>query len=239
MAESHHIKATGYKPKRGHGHAIKGQETVEYRTWATMKKRCFNRNCKGFARYGGRGIKVCERWLGPHGFVNFLSDMRARPSAEHSIERIDNSGDYTPENCRWATRKEQARNRRDNLLVTHQGETKTVAEWSEITGIPVKRLYSRLRRGALVEKVFSSEVPSAKESSLKGSAVRTASARTLTINGVTKTLREWSKTSGTKLTTIERRLQRGWPLAEAVFAAITKYRRGGVSQWIMKHLCEQ
>ncbi len=119
----------------------------EYRAWTHLKGRCYDKNDKSYHRYGGRGITVCDRWKEkPYGFKNFLDDMGKKPGPGYSIDRIDNDGPYSPENCRWATAKEQANNRRarmDAQFYTYNDETKTLKEWSDITGIPWNKLRSR------------------------------------------------------------------------------------------------
>lgn len=115
-----------------HGHS--GNRSAEYSSWLSAKERCSNPRNKRWSSYGGRGIKMCERWI--HSFEAFLEDMGPRPSRNHSIDRWpDNNGNYEPGNCRWATRKEQALNRRSNSHITVRGVTKTIREWSDETGI--------------------------------------------------------------------------------------------------------
>lgn len=93
-------------------------QTREHQTWRAMKARCFDMKCKDFFNYGGRGITVCERWLGEEGFINFFNDMGRRPEGR-SIDRYpDNNGNYEPMNCRWATPKQQANNKRNNRVVS-------------------------------------------------------------------------------------------------------------------------
>lgn len=93
-----------------HGHTVNGKWTPEYRTWNAMVIRCTKPNAINWERYGGRGIRVCERW---RTFANFLADMGLKPTPQHSIDRVNNDGNYEPTNCRWATRLEQRHNRRD------------------------------------------------------------------------------------------------------------------------------
>lgn len=118
--------------------------TPEYRAWQAMKARCGRPQIHNYARYGGRGIVVCARWV--NDFAAFIEDMGSRPSDGHSLDRIDNDGPYAPDNCRWATAGQQQRNRRDNVLVTHRGETRTVSEWERLVGLPVGCLKQRLGR---------------------------------------------------------------------------------------------
>jgi len=111
-----------------------------------MIKRCTNPNTKGYSNYGGRGIKVCERWL--HSFENFLADMGPKPSPAHSIDRYpDNNGNYEPKNCRWATRTEQSFNKRTNRLIQHNGETLPLSVWAGRTGMKRETIADRLAHG--------------------------------------------------------------------------------------------
>lgn len=130
------------KTPRVDGHGMVG--TKEYRAWGHMWSRCTNPKVKSYRNYGGRGISVCDRWIS---FRNFFDDMGKSPSAEHSIDRVDNDGDYNPGNCRWATVKEQRRNKRDNRILVIDGERRTLAEWAEKFGVLYKTAHNRLRMG--------------------------------------------------------------------------------------------
>lgn len=116
-------------------------KSSEYKVWSAMKARC-NKKHKN---YGARGIFVCERWAS--NFAAFYADMGSRPSTRHTIERINNDGNYEPSNCRWATYAEQGRNKRSNVNITYNGETKTIADWSTTIGIDFSTLHYRLVRG--------------------------------------------------------------------------------------------
>lgn len=125
-------------------------DTTTYNVWVNMRQRCANPNNPRFVDYGGRGIKVCERW---RSFENFLADMGERPKGM-TLERRDNDGDYDPSNCRWATRVEQATNKRNNSYLTYQGETLCVADWARRLGVRAQFLRVRLARGWPVEEVL-------------------------------------------------------------------------------------
>lgn len=113
-------------------------------SWYRMRQRCENPQNNRYYIYGAVGITVCQRWLS---FEKFFADMGQRPSVDHSIERIDGTKGYYPENCRWATRVEQARNRSSNHLVEIDGEVKCVTEWAEKHALSPWTIFKRLRKG--------------------------------------------------------------------------------------------
>lgn len=145
---SRHVKSCGClqaEGNNGRGRTTHGMaRSPTYRIWAGIIQRCTNKKTIGWKNYGGRGISVCKRWLV---FENFLSDMGARPTENHSIDRNDNDRGYCKSNCRWATETEQKRNTRRCIFIKCNGETKTIAEWAEVLGIPSQTIVKRRRMG--------------------------------------------------------------------------------------------
>lgn len=138
------------KPR--HGHSLDGRPTRTYRIWANMRSRCTNPLVPCFRNYGGRGITVCESWAQ---FENFLADMGECP-AGHSIDRIDNDGNYEPGNCVWATKAVQSSNRRTNIRITHAGRTLTLKQWAVHLGKSYSALLSRFHRGWSTARILDS-----------------------------------------------------------------------------------
>jgi len=114
-----------------HGYSKNDNISSEYNSWLTMKARCLNPRTPNYKNYGGRGITICSRWIGEDGFINFIKDMKDKPTKNHQIDRIDNDGNYELSNCKWSTRKEQMRNRRNSVFYEYNGVRKCLAEWIE------------------------------------------------------------------------------------------------------------
>lgn len=137
--------------KTGKQHHLR--HTRIYNIWTGIKSRCLNKNHKDYQLYGKRGIKVCDDWK---------NDIRAFYSwsiengykEDLTIDRIDPNGNYEPSNCRWVTMKEQQRNRRNNVLLSYNGETHCVSEWAEIRGLKVQTIFALLRNGTPVENIL-------------------------------------------------------------------------------------
>lgn len=135
-----------------HGHATPRAWTRTYRAWIAMRTRCLNPAEKSWKHYGGRGITICQRW---DRFEAFLEDMGPHPGKGYSLDRIDNEQGYAPDNCRWATPREQARNCRRNTLLTLHGVTRPLCVWEEITGITRQAIYRRIKTGWTVEEALT------------------------------------------------------------------------------------
>lgn len=130
-------------------------KTRVYHIWENMKQRCLNKNKTSFHLYGGRGITLCEEWMV---FQNFYDDM-GLPNKDQSIDRIDNEKGYSKVNCRWATPREQSRNKRTNILIEWDGEKKVLSDWADFLGIKVATLYTRVvRLGWDIDRAFNEPV---------------------------------------------------------------------------------
>lgn len=150
--KSGHTKSCGcfQAERRVQTHRTHGKSNTSiHAVWKGMLRRCDLPTVRAYPRYGGRGIAVCERWKK---FQNFYADMGERPEGK-SLERINNDGGYSPDNCRWATQKEQARNRRSSSAITFLGKTLTIAEWAERLGKPYSDIFYRARHGLPLDYV--------------------------------------------------------------------------------------
>ena len=150
MANPHHTQ-NGLS-----GHKTNTRST--YKTWEAMVRRCHVPSTAHFEHYGGRGIKVTDEWR--QSFVSFLRDMGTKPPGSW-IDRIDNNDDYKPGNCRWATHAEQQRNRRNNIQMSFNGETRCLAEWARLIGIKEDTLRMRVKRGWSYDKALTKPIRSA------------------------------------------------------------------------------
>lgn len=195
----------GCRKRSGHGSITHGMSSdPHYAVWQSMIGRCTRASDPRYADYGGRGVSVCPRWAGS--FESFITDMGRRPSDDHSIERIDNSGDYEPSNCRWATAVEQGRNSRRNRIVTFDGQEMPLSEACELSGIPYGRIKNRLRDGWPDETLFSP----------LSHRRRRKDAHWVEVNGEKVCLTEAAERVGLTYACVFQRLRRGWPLEKAL-----------------------
>lgn len=179
-------------------------KSSEYSSWNAMKNRCDNSSFKHYDRYGGRGVTYDPAW---DDFSVFLKDMGKKPTPEHQLERVDNNKNYSKENCIWATRKEQTRNRggeRATRLYTYDGKTMCIKDWAEYVGISNTSMQKRLNNGWPLEKAFSKEKHDKPD--------------LYTFDGKTMSLLEWSKYLGVKKKTLYSRIKKNLP-PEKIFSS--------------------
>jgi hypothetical protein len=203
----------------------------EHSSWSSMKQRCNNLNNTHYPRYGGRGITYDSTW---EDFSNFLKDMGEKPAKTMELDRIDNDGNYCKENCRWATRKEQTRNRggaRATRLYTFNGKTMCIADWAKEIGITPQSLQKRLNNGWPLEIALDpqkrdggdrSKWVASPVSPTKGETIRNKNSKFITVDGVTKTYSEWEKEKGLSKGLISKRLQQGLSPYDAVMRPINR-----------------
>ncbi len=137
-----------------HSNTKRGTSTTEYRSWSSMKDRCLNPKKETYHHYGGRGIKICDRWL--NSFENFLEDMGKKPSPKHSLDRYPNKdGNYEKSNCRWATQKEQMGNLRTNVWIEYNGEKMIAKDFAAKVNIDARRIYENLKKGMSLDFIIN------------------------------------------------------------------------------------
>ena len=172
-------------------------KTPEYHAWLNMIDRCYNPEHIQYKDWGGRGIKVCDEWLGnPEGLITFLDDMGTKPETSYTLERLDNNGQYCKVNCSWESMRTQGNNRRSNRNLTWDGQTHTVQEWAKILGIRHETLRSRLNRGWSLERIFN-EKPTPRKKSTLG---------LIDYRGKKRTAIEWARILNLDYTTLRNRL---------------------------------
>lgn len=130
-------------------------KTPEYFVWHSVKTRCYDPNHIKFEHYGGRGVRVCERWLCKTGFENFIADMGPRPAGKYVIDRVDTNGDYCPENCKWNTRRESDRNKRNNRRIVYQGRDILIIDLADELGMSRGLLLYRLKSKWSLEEAIN------------------------------------------------------------------------------------
>jgi hypothetical protein len=198
-------RAASFKEDRGaldRESFMRRKDLPGYRAWKEMKTRCYNRNRSTWARYGGRGIEVCERWR--NSFEAFYEDMGPRPDG-CVIDRIDNDGNYEPGNCRWTTQRINSNNAVHNVRLKFKGRTLTVVQWARVIGVSQYTLHDRLKRGWPIEKVLVPEHFGRK---------------LIEFNGESMTAEEWGVRLGVTRKAVDARIKR-W----GIEAALTTYGR--------------
>ncbi|GEM_PF-945895 len=180
----------------------------EYNSWQSMRARCYNSSNPAYRHYGGRGITVCDRWM--DSFENFFSDMGRKPSAKHSIERVDVDGNYEPGNCKWATDLEQGQNHQTHHLVTTDGGQVILSEAIRAAGLPAKAVSNRLSRGWPVDRALKTPLNAPRKVRTRPNAVW------VEVDGEPMLLRAACTRLGKPYKTVHARIKRGRAPQEAL-----------------------
>lgn len=195
------------RPKKCNLHGL--SHTRLYRIYNGMKNRCYNPNTEYFSRYGGKGIKICDEWLSD--FVTFYTwAINNGYSEDLTIDRIDNDGDYCPENCRWTDAKTQANNSSKIRYISYNGETHTLTEWSRILGLEYHKIASALNYGWSFEDIATGKLHEV------GNPIY------IEYNGECHNLKEWSKIIGIPYTALTARRRRGWSVEAMLTTPLLK-----------------
>lgn len=187
--------------RRTHGKS----DSQEWKSWRAIRQRCLNANSKDYARYGGKGITLCDRWMA---FENFYEDMGDAPGPEYTVDRIDGTKGYSPDNCRWATPIEQAQNKRSNRVLLFNGELKCVAEWERVLGFPKDLILDRISRGWDVEEALTTPPIDCR--------------KLISFNGKTMGIAEWAREIGIGSKTLAYRIRTGWSIEQALSTPLAK-----------------
>lgn len=175
-----------------------------YSTWEGIKQRCTNPMASNFKEYGGRGIKLCDRWID---FPNFVEDMWPSWAKGMSLDRITPNSNYSKEECKWSTPKEQANNRRTNVLMSINGTTKTRMQWSEEFGVPYTTIRSRINSGWTPEKAVSEPIRKQEKGNIVGN---------LEFRGKSQSVKEWALDIGLKPSILYLRIKLGWSVEKTL-----------------------
>jgi hypothetical protein len=185
------------------------RKTSEYVSWASMKGRCLNPNNPKFPRYGARGIRVCPEWVSD--FAAFYVAMGSKPSPAHSLDRIDNNGDYCPANCRWAEPSTQSNNRSTTRQFTYDGRQCGLRELAAIYKVPYKRLKHRLEHGWSISDAIETPIG--------------ADEKHIAFQGRSQSLSAWGREVGLSGACVSERLRAGWSIERTLTTPAKRYRQ--------------
>lgn len=198
-------KVVNYARHVTHGMSKDALLRGEYNSWNGMKRRCYNKKSKDYPRYGKIGITVCDEWV--RDFSRFFADMGPRLSKSHSLDRKDGTKGYSKDNCRWATKEEQAQNRPEFVIsITYCDRTQTLSAWARELGISPQTIYNRHNAGWSVERMLEQR-PS--------NEVRVDN-RVIEFQGKKQTLAQWTKEIGICRNGLKERFRRGWSIERAL-----------------------